>query len=193
MTDDTVWRPVVGMEGRYEVSSRGDVRSVRTRKIRALTVSDKGYYTLKLPRLTPGRTWKTYKVHILVLEAFTGPRPDGLIARHLNDVKLDNRAENLVWGTYSENHYDAVRNGIRKPLAPAVIRWDSLEPMTAPQPVSSTHRNARETHCPKGHPYSGLNLLVDKRGHRYCRICIAAKQNRMKEARLLARQSVEAS
>lgn len=179
MIDDTVWLPITGMEGRYEVSNRGDVRSVRTRKIRVLTVSDKGYYTLKLPRLTPGRSWKTYKVHILVLEAFTGNRPDGLIARHLNDVKTDNRAENLVWGTYRQNLEDAVRNGRRGGIG-AIPRHFATS--TPPVPVNPDHRNSRKTHCKRGHTYSGENLWVDGRGDRYCRECIRIRKSTNRDA-----------
>ena len=46
-----------------------------------------------------------------VLSAFVGPRPPGLISRHLNDVPSDNRVENLRWGTYGDNTADALRNG----------------------------------------------------------------------------------
>lgn len=38
-------------------------------------------------------------------------------------------------------------------------------------------RNARVTHCPKGHPYSGDNLHVYK-GTRHCRKCNAAQAAR---------------
>ncbi|WP_082986256.1 HNH endonuclease signature motif containing protein [Mycobacterium gordonae] len=65
------------------------------------------------------RVWangRQVKVHTLVCTAFYGPRPDGMECRHLNDVKSDNRAVNLCWGTMSENHEDAVRNGLRHPL-----------------------------------------------------------------------------
>jgi hypothetical protein len=33
------------------------------------------------------------------------------------------------------------------------------------------HRNALATHCPKGHPYEGVNLYLDARGWRGCRRC----------------------
>lgn len=36
--------------------------------------------------------------------------------------------------------------------------------------------NARKTHCPNGHEYSGENLRVDAYGKRYCRTC--SKVNR---------------
>ncbi len=45
-------------------------------------------------------------IHLLVLEAFKGPRPEGMQARHLNGVRTDNRPENLEWGTCKENHAD---------------------------------------------------------------------------------------
>lgn len=52
-------------------------------------------------------------VHVLVLEAFIGPRPESMpCCRHLNDDKKDNRLENLCWGTYAENAADRIRNGI---------------------------------------------------------------------------------
>jgi hypothetical protein len=52
-------------------------------------------------------------VHVLVLTAFAGPCPPGLEARHLNDVKTDNRwPENLCWGTRPENQgQDRLANG----------------------------------------------------------------------------------
>ena len=37
--------------------------------------------------------------------------------------------------------------------------------------------NNTKTNCPKGHPYSGENLVVDKQGRR-CKICNKEKQKR---------------
>jgi hypothetical protein len=52
-------------------------------------------------------------VHTIVLEAFVGPRPDGLVARHgplkYEDGTPDNRLSNLEWGTPSENAMDRLR------------------------------------------------------------------------------------
>ena len=50
------------------------------------------------------------------METFIGPCPAGMEARHLNDVKKDNRLENLRWGTHGDNVQDAYNNGTKKPL-----------------------------------------------------------------------------
>lgn len=45
----------------------------------------------------------TRMVHVLVCEAFHGPRPEGMVAMHKNDYAEDNRPDNLRWGTQAEN------------------------------------------------------------------------------------------
>ena len=54
---------------------------------------------------------KIRTVHSLVLEAFVGPRPEGMECRHLNGDRKDNRIENLRWGTRAENAQDRVIHG----------------------------------------------------------------------------------
>lgn len=72
-----------------------------------------GYFYVR--RFTGGRerpVSESYKVSRLVCEAFNGPAPfPGALVRHLNDVKADNRAENLAWGSVRDNFWDSVRNG----------------------------------------------------------------------------------
>ena len=47
---------------------------------------------------------KNYKVHRLICEAFHGPPPaDKPIVIHINENALDNRPDNLRWGTQKEN------------------------------------------------------------------------------------------
>jgi hypothetical protein len=64
-----------------------------------------GYQQIKL-----GRSRQT-KVHILVLEAFVGPRPDGMVCRHLDGNPQNNRLSNLRWGTPEENYADRRLHG----------------------------------------------------------------------------------
>lgn len=53
---------------------------------------------------------KAWPVHRAVLFAFVGAPAKGLVARHLNGDKRDNRIENLAWGTSQENAQDRSRH-----------------------------------------------------------------------------------
>lgn len=95
------WRPIVGYEGLYEVSSYGRVRSLDRydnrncfRKGKVLSpAKDKNGY-LKVVLNCNGKC-KTTNVHRLVAQAFL-TNPDNLPqVNHKNDDKSDNRVENL--------------------------------------------------------------------------------------------------
>lgn len=66
-----------------------------------------GYKTACNERLK--RSGESRFVHRMVLEAFVGPRPEGMVAMHLNNDRADNRVENLRWGTLSENQQQMAR------------------------------------------------------------------------------------
>jgi hypothetical protein len=101
-----MWLPIVGMEQRYEISSRGRVRSVKTGRILKTPATGPFYPMVELD----GRT---YRVHILQALTFLGPRPSGMLALHWNDRKTDMRIANIRYGTHRENYQDAIRNGSR--------------------------------------------------------------------------------
>lgn len=151
------WLPVVDYEGLYEVSDMGSVRSLdrvvrqRGRKDRffpgvtlAAATNIHGYPMVALCR--NGRA-RSFKVHRLVLEAFTGPAPEGHEACHNNGNRGDARLVNLRWDDHSSNMRDRRRHG-------------------------SDHQVVK-THCPQGHPYTGRNLKVipSRPTARYCRQC----------------------
>lgn len=43
--------------------------------------------------------------------------------------------------------------------------------------------NHRKTHCPKRHPYDGVNTYVDAKGQRHCRTCRRAREQARRDAR----------
>lgn len=108
------FRPIAGRPG-YWVSADGLLASERHRNgkpggwliLRPFQKAN-GYlqvvlYVNKLPE-------KLY-VHRAVLEAFVGPCPEGMQARHLNGNRQDNRAANLAWGTVQDNADDRAAHG----------------------------------------------------------------------------------
>lgn len=153
------WKHVLGWQGFYEVSDHGNVRSVdreveqrngvkRRFSGRMLRQSNlNGYRTVSLNR--PGVNERR-TVHRMVLEAFVGPRPEGLEACHANHDRKDNRLENLRWDTRKANAEDRIHAG-------NAIGW-----------------NAEKTHCKHGHEFTPENTYVH-RGERACRTCRSAR------------------
>ncbi len=55
---------------------------------------------------------KTFAVHSLVLTAFVGPKPEGMLAcHHPDNDPYNNRLENLRWDTPKANGQDMVKQG----------------------------------------------------------------------------------
>ncbi len=110
--------PAPGWEG-YRVGSDGSVWSCRaTGCARALsehwtriegTIHVKGYRYVTLSH--PDKKSVSRKVASLVLTAFVGPRPENKQCRHLDGNSLNDRLDNLCWGTALENGADKRRHG----------------------------------------------------------------------------------
>ena len=148
------WRDVVGYEGRYRVSNRGNVWSCLTNRLLHQQPTWQGRLQVTLVPATGRINKRTLSVSRLVLEAFVGPAPeDKPFACHYDDNKANNSLENLRWDTQSANMQDMLRNGHSK--------------------------NANKTHCPQGHEYTPENTRI-KRGGRMCRVCdkLAARNRR---------------
>lgn len=146
MTDIEMWRPAPGCVG-IEVSNHGRARNRWGRILRGSV--DKGYHRVHV-RVVGGE-YRIKRVHRLVLEAFVGPCPPGMEARHLNGNPGDNRLANLEWATPAENNRDILRHG--------------------------RNVNANRTHCPRRHPLVEGNLVPSqlRRGRRTCLACDRAR------------------
>lgn len=108
------WR-VIAEAPAYAVSNLGRVRRVapdkfnRPMRVLRTPLNDKGYPNLNLH--IDGKQYLR-RVHQLVCTAFHGPKPtDKHECRHLDGDPLNNRADNLTWGTSAENEQDKRRHG----------------------------------------------------------------------------------
>jgi antitoxin component HigA of HigAB toxin-antitoxin module len=120
------WRAVIGFEGCYEVSNLGRVLSVermarssrgsslRRVRPRILTPAPTNKYGHLVVNLSLDGVANMRTVHRLVLEAFVGPRPEGMEARHFPDRNpANNRLENLSWATHATNMADQEAHGTK--------------------------------------------------------------------------------
>lgn len=116
------WRPIAGLEGRYEVSNFGRVKSLarvethvkkgkfvtyrRKEKILKPGLGGNGYLTVSIGVF---KNQKSVTIHYLVAMAFL-PQCPGLyglgdwVIDHINENKTDNHVENLRWVTQQQNN-----------------------------------------------------------------------------------------
>jgi DNA-binding CsgD family transcriptional regulator len=112
------WRPT--HHPNYDVSNLGRVRSraprggdmkrggsAPTEILRLLKpgIASNGYPTVVIGR------GNTHTVHTLVATAFIGPCPSGQEVRHKDDNRANPQADNLEYGTRSQNIQDSIDRG----------------------------------------------------------------------------------
>ena len=107
-TDEEVWKDVIGYEGLYQVSSRGEVKSFQSAEQKILKQRNhKGYNIINLSKA--GRR-KTFSVARLVAMAFIPNPDDKPQVNHIDEVKTNNHVNNLEWATPKENSNHGTRN-----------------------------------------------------------------------------------
>lgn len=119
------WVPAKGLEGYFEVSNNGDVRTVpREYKYGIHGISKRITQHLMKPRKNRGGYMYlnlnadgkriTITVHRITLNSFV-ENPEGLpYINHKNGIKTDNRVENLEWISPKGNVAHAFSLGLRK-------------------------------------------------------------------------------
>lgn len=145
MNEKEEWRDIAGFEGRYQVSSRGRVRSLRRalmypngrrvvpRRLMTLHWHTNDYWVVWLRK--DGTIHKKMFVHRLVADAFI-PNPGNLpVVNHIDHDRRNSRVENLEWVTFSENtqlYYDR-RRRLKAAEAPAVVApEEEIDPADIP-------------------------------------------------------------
>ena len=84
-------------------------------------------------------------VHRLVGETFIPNKENKAQINHLNGVRSDNRTENLVWATQSENMLHAYKDLKRTPPTPmkGVLNWDNPKST----PICKLNKNSPSVIC----------------------------------------------
>ena len=116
MEDKEEWRPIIGLEGMYEVSNLGNIRGL-DRYVESMSRWGTSYQKfckgqlikpVKMPngylQVSLGGKRETY-VHILVAEVFVDNPDNKHQVHHINHNRADNRAINLRW-VYIKEQFD---------------------------------------------------------------------------------------
>lgn len=111
---EEIWADVIGFEGLYKISNIGQVKSVdriiyknngnrvpMNGKLLTQHQNGHGYNIVVL--YDKNHKHYTKKVHRLVAEAFISNPENYPVVNHINQIRTDNRVDNLEWCSYRHN------------------------------------------------------------------------------------------
>lgn len=98
-----IWKDIKGYEGLYQISNKGNVRSIKFNRIlnMKLSLNNKGYYIVKFRKKG---VQTLYSVHRLVAEAFILNPNNYPCINHKDENPKNNNVDNLEWCTYKYNN-----------------------------------------------------------------------------------------
>ena len=149
---EEIWKDIEGYDNYYQISSLGNVRGldritinnhIRKGKILKQHLNHKGY---PMVYLSKNGITKGYSIHRLVCQAFI-PNPYNLPqVNHKNEIKTDNRVENLEWCTAEYNiNYGTRTEKTSKPIlqftknGEFVKRWNSIRGVEREKGFNNSH------------------------------------------------------
>lgn len=155
--EEECWKPVVGYEGLYEISSHGRLKrlagySINRREgytdselfhdeciLKTRVHYKTGYVLNQLLHQENSKTRrKCVSLHRLVAQAFVIQlKPEQKDVNHINGIKVDNYYKNLEWLTRGENNIHARETGLRKKNKTGSAHPQSL-------PVHKLNKETRE-------------------------------------------------
>jgi hypothetical protein len=96
-----IWKPIFG--GEYLISNMGRVFSCSNNRLMKVYYDYRGYARFNMVRF----------VHVLMAEAFMGPKPYAMQVNHKDGIKKHNILANLEYTTPKGNSDHAIRTGLK--------------------------------------------------------------------------------
>ena len=124
-----IWKDIRDYEGLYQISNIGNVKSLNYKqtgreKILKPSVDKDGYLFVCLCK---NRKVKPFKVHRLVAQAFISNPNNYPQVNHKNEIKDDNRLENLEWCDAKYNvNYGTIKERTAEKLSKPVLKIDPI-------------------------------------------------------------------
>lgn len=158
--EQEIWKPVVGFEGYYEISSIGRLKSVK----RSYEVNGRWNKThirhmeekLYKPYMAKTGYWDVFihlhgrhrqSIHRMVAKAFIpNPGNKGYV-NHINSIRTDNRVGNLEWVTHQENMMHGYLHGSLR--IPASVGQDNGRAVLTNEQVLEIRKLYKEGMRPK--------------------------------------------
>ena len=175
----TIWKDISGYEGLYQISSDGDVMSLRKKKIMK-PFDNNGYLRIGLSK--DGKR-KNYLIHRLVAKAFLVKGVDENEINHIDLNKKNNSYKNLEWVTGSQNVRHAVKEiegrkaHLKEKMSDIGIKYNHLGVEASKKPVKQIDKDnnrviavfesAREASRRTGSNYRNISQVCngDKKTH----------------------------
>lgn len=116
------WKPITDYVGLYEVSNKGNVRNVKTGRIKKPNNNGRGYLFVGLYK---NGAEKKHYIHRLVAQAFI-PNPNKLPeVNHKDEIRTNNKLDNLEWISHRDNsNYGKHNERISKSKCKPILQLD---------------------------------------------------------------------
>jgi hypothetical protein len=165
-----IWLPIIGYEGRYEISSYGRLRSLFRNRIklnypalRKIHINSDGYHIAKIFK---DKTMTTVSVHLLVARHFI-PNPENLPeVNHLKE-KTNNYYKHLEWVTSRQNQVHAYATG-RKQLPKFEMNGRAILNRNQVMSIFQSDKTQRQLSVEYGVSMATINNI--KNGYAWCEI-----------------------